>query len=139
VLDGIPIRDLNLIKNLGTKQIDKIEVCQSERFFGNMIFPGVVAIHRSKTDYSDIPAGEDLIKLNFEAIQNSSTINIPSGKPAHEPDFRQILLWNPNFQPHQPIDFYFHTSDIQGIYRLIVRGKRVDGSTFCEERQFEVK
>jgi hypothetical protein len=139
VLDGIPIRDLNVIKNLGTKEIDKIDVCQSERFFGNMIFPGVVAIHRSKSDYSFMPASEDLIKLNLEVIQNSSTMNVPSGKPANEPDFRQVLLWNPNIQPQQQIDFNFHTSDVQGTFRLIVRWKAKDGPVFCEERLFEVK
>lgn len=139
VLDGIPIRDLNMIKNLGTKDIDKIDVCQSERFFGNMIFPGVVAMRRSKSDYSFIPASEDLIKLNLEVIQNSSTMNFPSGKPANEPDFRQVLLWNPNIQLHPQIDINFHTSDIQGVFRLIVRGKGKDGSVYCAERLFEVK
>jgi len=139
VINGIPIRDLNVIKNLGSKQIDKIEVCQSERFFGSLIFPGVVAIQCSKSDDPDIPIGDDLIELNFEAIQQSSTLNIPSGKPAHEPDFRQILLWDPNIQPSKQIDFDFLTSDVQGMFKLIVRGRYKDGSIFCEERQFEVK
>jgi hypothetical protein len=138
-LDGIPIRDLNVIKNLGTKEIERIDVSQSERFFGNMVFPGVVAIYRSKSDFSGIPVSEDLIKLNPEVIQNSSTLNLPAGKPANEPDFRQVLLWNPNTDPHQPIGFDFHTSDIQGIFKLIVRGKDKDGAAFCEERLFEVK
>ena len=139
VVDGIPIRDLNVIKILGTKEIDKIDVCQSERFFGNMIFPGVVAIHRTKSDYSFVTESEDLIKMNLDVIQNSSTMNFPSGKPANEPDFRQVLLWNPSIQPQQQIDFNFHTSDIQGTFRLIVRGKVKDGSVFYEERLFEVK
>lgn len=138
LMDGIPIRDLNLVKNLGTRQIERIEVCQSERFFGSVILPGVVAIWRTKSDSSDIPLEDDLIEMNFEAIQDSYMFKVSQGKPAHEPDFRQVLLWNPCLQPAPSINIDFLTSDIRGTFRLIIRGKFKDGSVFCEERLFEV-
>ena len=38
LLDGIPIRDLNIIKDLGSKEIDRIEICRDERYYGYLVF-----------------------------------------------------------------------------------------------------
>ena len=40
LIDGIPIRNLNVIKDMGTKDLRRIEICQNERFYGNLRFPG---------------------------------------------------------------------------------------------------
>ena len=138
LLDGIPIRDLNIIKNMGTKDIDKVEICQGERFYGDLIFPGVVAIYTSKTDYTRVPESDDLIKLNIEVIQPHIILKGPSEQLPNEPDLRQVLLWKPSLKTEQTFTLNFQTSDILGIFRLIIRGKTKDGSIFYKEQIFEV-
>lgn len=138
LLDGIPIRDLNVIKDMGTKDIDKIEICQNERFYGDLIFPGVVAIYTSKADYTRVPESNDLIKLNLEVIQPRAILNTPSEQRLSDPDLRQVLLWKPSLQPAPKIELDFRTSDIKGSFKLIVHGKTRDGSTFFKEQIFEV-
>lgn len=138
LLDGIPIRDLTIIKDMGSKDIDKIEVCQSERFYGDLIFPGVVAIYTSRDDYTRVPESDDLIKLNLDVIQPGVTLNAPSEKRLNNPDLRQVLLWIPSVKPEPSITLDFQASDILGSYKLILTGKNRNGSIFYKEQIFEV-
>ncbi|HZK95756.1 MAG TPA: hypothetical protein VFC67_16255 [Prolixibacteraceae bacterium] len=138
LLDGIPIRDLNVIKDMGTKDIDKVEICQNERFYGDLIFPGVVAIYTSKADYTRVPESNDLIKLSLEVIQPHAVVNAPSEQRLNEPDLRQVILWEPTLKPAPKMELDFQTSDIRGSYKLVVRGKNRDGSIIYKEQSFEV-
>ncbi|MCX6239822.1 MAG: hypothetical protein NTY07_20130 [Bacteroidia bacterium] len=138
LLDGIPIRDLNVIKDLGSKEIDRIEVCHSKRFYGNLVFYGVVAIYTSKPDYNRVAESDDLIKLNLNVIQPNVTLNVPLEQRLNEMDLRKVLLWKPSLKPEQNINLDFETSDIRGNYKLIIHGKTKDGSTFYKEQIFEV-
>ena len=83
LIDGIPIRELNVIKDLGTQDIKRIEICQSERFYGNLRFPGIVAIYTTKADYSIIPESDQFIQLKLEAIQLQAELAEPN---TTEPD-----------------------------------------------------
>lgn len=123
---------------MGTKDIDKVEICQNERFYGDLIFPRVVAIYTSKADYTRVPESDDLIKLNLEVIQPRAILNAPLEQPFNDPDLRQVLLWKPSLKPATTIELDFQTSDIRGSFKLIIRGKTLDGSIFYKEQIFEV-
>lgn len=138
LLDGVPISDLGLIKELGTKEIEKIEVGQYERFFGSVNFKGFVAIHTVRKDFSGIPSSDDFVKIALNGIQGQPILVENAHQKSGEPDFRQLLLWNPSVPPASAIDLNFKTSDIQGVFKLIVRGKNKDGSIFYNEQLFEV-
>lgn len=138
LLDGIPFSDLNIIKGMGTKDIRKVEICEDERFFGDLVFSGVVAIFHPKTDNSFIAESDELIKRNIEVIQNKYAYNTPSEQPLSEPDFRQVLLWKPSVQPLQTVKFEFMTSDIRSTFKIVIRGKTKDKSIFIKEKIFEV-
>jgi len=138
LINGIPVRDLQIIKNMGTKEIDRIEVCLCERFYGILYFPGVIAIYTTKSDFSWLNESDSLLKLKLDAIQPPSKIISPSDNVFKEPDLRRVLLWLPSLKPEQNIKIYFQTSDVRGKYRLIVRGKGKDGKIFYQEQFFEV-
>lgn len=138
LLDGIPIRDLNIIKDLGTKEIDKIEICRDERFYGYLKFPGVVALNSTKPDNTRFVESEDLIKITVDVIQPDVTLNIPLEQRLNELDLRKVLLWKPSVKPEQTIRLDLETSDIIGSFKLVVHGKTKDGSIFYKEQTFEV-
>jgi len=138
LLDGIPIQDLNLIIKLGSKNIDRVEICQDERFYGDLTFPGVVAIYSSKGSNVKIPESEELIKLNLDGIQTKAVLISPSDPLSPEPDLRNILLWKPSVSPAGTLPIDFQTSDIKGTFKLVVRGKTKDGAIFFKEQIFEV-
>jgi len=138
LIDGIPIHDLNIVKPLGSKDIDRVEICLGERFYGDLAFPGVVAIYTSKSNFSRIVESDDLIKFNLDVIQPAAQLNIPSEKLQNEPDLRKVLLWKPSLKPEETIRLNFETSDIRGSFKLLVRGTTSDGSVFYKEQIFEV-
>ncbi len=139
VLDGIPIRDLNLIKNMGTKDIDRVDICQEERFYGDLRFPGVVAIYSTKPDYSNLPESDQLIKLETEAKQIPVQLAEPIVSAPSIPDFRQTLYWNASAEPMKNIEVKFATSNVRGHFKMIIRGQTTDGTLIYSEKKFEVK
>lgn len=139
LIDGIPIRDLNLIKDLGSNDIDRVEVCQSERYYGNLKFPGVVAIYTTKHDYSLLPETDQLLKLKTEGKQIPVHLKEFNSTELTVPDLRQTLLWNPSVKPGKSIEIKFATSNINGHFKMVVGGRTTDGTLIFTEKKFEVK
>ncbi len=139
LLDGIPIQDLNVIKSMGTEDIRRIEVCRQERFYGDLVFPGVVAIYSKTRDFKRLAESADLAKLNFEALQQDAVFNTPKNQPPNEPDLRKVLLWKPTLKPGETVQTEFDISDIRGSFQMIVRGITSSGSIIYKEQSFEVK
>lgn len=138
LLDGIPVRDLSVIKNLGSKEIKRVEIIQSERHYGNLTFPGVLAIYSAKADYLRPVESDELVRLNVEGIQPEASLNTVLDQKESIPDLRRVLLWEPSIKPEQSINLDFKVSDIQGSYKLLIRGTTRDGSVFYKEQSFEV-
>jgi hypothetical protein len=138
-LDGVPVSDLNIIKNLGSKDIKRIEICRKERFYGDLIFPGVVAIYTTVPDYRLFEVSDDLIKKSMNAYQPDALLIKPDRLKANDPDLRKVLLWQPSVKTDETINMDFETSDILGSFKLVVFGKLIDGSFVYKEQNFEVK
>jgi hypothetical protein len=139
LIDGIPVRDLNIIKDLGSADIDRVDVLQNERFYGDLRFPGVVAIYTTKADYSMLPESSQLARLKLETIQLQTKLVEPSVTEPNIPDLRQLLYWNPKTQPTENITVKCRTSTIEGQFKISVRGKLKDGTMLFSENHFEVK
>lgn len=139
LMDGIPIRDLNVIKGMGTADIDRVDICQSERFYGDLRFAGVVAIYTTKADYSNLPESDQLIRLKLETIQTPATLTEPQITESNIPDLRQLIYWNPSTEPQAMLSVKCKTSTVLGQYRLVLRGRLKDGTLFFKDKPFEVK
>ncbi|MDP3435153.1 MAG: hypothetical protein Q8T04_19615, partial [Bacteroidota bacterium] len=139
LIDGIPIRDLNVIKDMGTTDIDRIEICQYERYYGDLRFPGVVAIYTTKADYSLLPTSDQLIRMDLETIQLKAITAENVISESNIPDLRQLIYWNPLAEPKSTIFIKCNTSAIAGQFKLIVRGRLKNGTLIFAEKQFEVK
>lgn len=139
LIDGIPVRDLNIIKDLGSVDIDRVDILENERFYGDLRFPGVVAIYTTKADYSMLPESSQLARLKLETIQLQTKLAEPTVSEPNIPDLRQLLYWNPQAQPTENITVKCRTSTIEGQFKISVKGKLKDGTMVLAEKQFEVK
>lgn len=139
LIDGVPVRDLNLIKDMGTQDIKRVEICNTERYYGNLRFSGVVAIYTTKANYSKIKETDQLIHPTLDAVQPKVVLSEMDKKDPNIPDLRQVLYWSPAQKPQQSLPVSFKTSSVLGKYRVSVRGRLKDGSIISEEKQFEVK
>ncbi len=139
LIDGIPIRDLNVIKGMGTTDIDRVEICQYERYYGDLRFPGVVAIYTTKADYSQLPKSDQLILMDIEAIQVQAVSSEPGMQEPNIPDLRQVIYWKPLVEPKSTLFIKCGTSAIAGQFKLVVRGRLKNGTLIFAEKQFEIK
>lgn len=139
LLDGIPVRDLNVIRDMGTADIERVDICKNERFYGDLRFPGVVAIYSRKKDYSRLPESSQLIRLKLDAIQLPCKLTDPGLTEPTIPDMRQTLYWNPITEPARKLTVQCKTSSIIGQFKLTVKGRLKDGTLISTEKQFEVK
>ncbi len=139
LIDGIPIRNLNAIKDMGTKDIRRVDICQSERYYGNLRFPGIVALYSTKADYSHIPDSDQFIRLKLETTQIQAKLAEPDKSEPDVPDLRQVFYWNPSVEPQESLSIKISTSSILGQFSLVVRGRLKNGSLISAKKQFEVK
>ena len=124
---------------MGSKEISRVEISRKERFYGDLAFPGVVAIFSTKPDYKRLAESDDLIKLNLDAFQPDISLLTSGNLPQNDPDLRKVLLWIPRLKPEERVKLDFQTSDLRGTYRIVVRGTTTDGTVIANEQSFEVK
>lgn len=132
-LDGVYIDDINKIIDLGSERIKKIEVIESERAFGDLVFYGIISII-SKTNeiISTVPASNSLRIKNDKINIGKSfvSVNPNSIKDKNIPYFKQLLYWNPDIElkERSTTDFEFFTSDNTANYIIKVEGIAEDGT-----------
>ena len=139
LLDGIPIRDVNTIADMGSRDIERVDFLLAERFFGDLRFPGVVAIYSKDNDRSNLREDNSLLIEEIQGLQPAITLHRRMHANAHLPDTRQTLLWEPGLAPAAQIPFSFTTSEIKGTFRVLVSGRKKSGEPIEYEQFFEVK
>jgi len=143
-LDGVYIDDINKIMGLGSDRIHKIDVIQTERAFGDLVFYGVISIiSKSNEIVKTKPASNSLrIKNDRTNIcKNFEAVNPNSIKERHTPFFRQLLYWNPNLElkGNQPTDLEFYTSDNLGNFTIKMEGITENGLPVSSSFSFQVQ
>ncbi|MGE5394831.1 MAG: hypothetical protein ACM3P1_08800 [Candidatus Saccharibacteria bacterium] len=133
LVDGVPVQDLTLIKDLGSADISWIHTVLEYRFFGDIHFPGVVSIHTRHAGLNWLKESDRLIKHDFEGLQQKETITEVK-VPGTYPDLRPVLLWEPNCAPSPSMEIEFKSSDIAGDYFIKVTGKKKNGEMIQSSR-----
>ncbi len=136
-LDGVPVDDVNEIIRLGSADIRRIETFPVNRSFGDLRFPGILAVYSSHSAIDGVvfktPA------LRFSTLQ-SEAYTLPKPVEAkvkrdHEPDLRQVLLWKPGVElkSGETVQLSCHASDLEGEYRIVATAITSDGRIFHRE------
>lgn len=123
--NGVPIDDISQFANSGSREIRRIETVPATRYYGELIFQGILSVFTYDMNIRNI---------NFKApaIIHKSELSepyirpipfLPGNLPEHNPDLREVLLWEPHMAIRGKslvIDCY--ASDIRGLYRISVQG-----------------
>ncbi len=126
LLDGVPITDLSILAHLRTNDIERIEVLPYQRYYGDLCMNGVVAVYTKSNDASLIPISNHLKKIDFEALQDHVRLPKVESGARNEPDFSQVLYWNPTFDSRLERTIRFKTPNINGTFRVSILERSAD-------------
>lgn len=146
LLNNIPIADYGILKPLGTKQIDRIELKTNRMYYGDLEVFGVFAVFTKENYIPLLKSGNKVFSvpnkvLNPVTKKASPDYSLQSGNLSQKPDFRQTLYWNSGFEltntGNNTIEFY--TSDLKTSYEIVVQGISQNGVPVSAHATFDVR
>ena len=145
-LDGLLLHKANQrVMDLNSPQIDRIETKNTRWAVGDLAFDGVVSIFLTDDEYRDYTYflnGKNVqttqLKPNTRLMQPK--YNKQENPRHHKPDLRQLLYWSPGINGlSDDFEFSFYTSDLEGNYRITIKGMLPDGRVIEHHKDFIVK
>ncbi|MGE5406148.1 MAG: hypothetical protein ACM3NR_00440 [Methanosarcina sp.] len=123
--NGVPVDDISQFANSGSREIRKIETVATTRYYGELIFQGILSVFTYDMNIRNISfkAPAIIYKSEMSEPYIRPVSFLPENLPKHYPDLREVLLWEPRMElkgKSLTIDCY--ASDIRGVYRINVQG-----------------
>ena len=143
-LDGVFVDNINKIIGLGSDQIKKIDVIDTERIFGDLVFQGIISImSKSNEIRNTIPAiqSKRLKNDNFNTGIRYVSTDPGSIQNKNIPYFKQLLYWNPDLEINgtYPASFEFYTTDNSAKFIIKIDGISEDGTPISSSTGIIVK
>ncbi len=145
LLDGVPVYDFNLVAELGSSDIQRIEVQNRTRVFGDIILDGVVALFTKEKRIHAMDLSKSHLKYHFPKFKQPALPIMPvyednADDNSRIPDFRQLLYWGPMNRTGRDGKgkLSFFTSDETGWFRITVEGITLDGLYFTNQKDLYV-
>jgi hypothetical protein len=142
-LDGVFVDDVNKILGLGSEQINKIEVFEVEREFGDLPFSGVLSIQtKSNEIMNTMPALHSLRLKNDKVNAGGRLVAVHPDQIQVKvlPLFKQLLYWNPNLElnGNSTTNVEFYTSDYAANYIIKMEGVSDNGTLISSSSSMQV-
>ncbi len=122
-VDGVLVADHDALLDFDARRIRRIRVLREKKRLENRTYQGMVAIETLGGDYADnwsSPSGQ---VFPYEPPAPVKSYYRQGEGPPHHPDFRYLLLWEPQVELETPLlEFQFRTSDVPGTYRIRLEG-----------------
>ncbi|WP_347925663.1 hypothetical protein [Pontimicrobium sp. SW4] len=145
VIDGIIIRDPNLLVYYNAKSIKTIKIIRSKYYLGSDIFNGVIVFQTINNDFNrkvvnSIANKFELYDLEkIKQYKNTSYEGSLLIENNRIPDYRKQLYWNPNIKLTNSLkDISFFTSDNTGEFEIRIEGFTEQGDPVSLSSTFTV-
>jgi hypothetical protein len=144
LIDNIPVENNETVLNLSCKMIDRVEVINKGYVAGPYKFSGLVSIFSRDKDVAGYALPENSHFFNFSLIAKDSyesTFDALEEQAPYIPDLRSTLYQGSglHLSSEQFTSLTFYTSDVKGIYKVIVRGAGKEGTILQSVTEFEVQ
>jgi hypothetical protein len=145
LLNGVPFTDMAYISTLGTKDIQRIEIIQSNFLVGDLTLPGLVSIY---THDRKIP--ENYLKSQSVRFRNpvmdtadeesADEWNVTEMPGDHYPAFRNNLYWDPfvRISNNNKVKITFQSLLLTGRFKVSVEGLTREGHPVSAAASFEI-
>ena len=142
LLDGVPIEDHEAILEYNARLVHYIHRYAGKYTFGGELYDGIVSFVTHKGTMPDIRLDKNSQLFSYKFPQDRPTFIAPIYQTKEQinsriPDFRHTLYWNPVVVPNSDV-ISFYTSDLDGIYSVVLQGISNDGKELKMESEFRV-
>jgi hypothetical protein len=142
-MDGVYVDDVEKIMKLGSEQIKKIDVLNTERVFGNLVYKGVISIITKSTEIEKTTPSSYSLRMKNDKTNSYDNYIVERPDTISNktfPFFRQLLYWNPDIEikEQESTCFDFITSDNEGIFILKIEGITDDGQPISFSKNIQV-
>jgi hypothetical protein len=145
-IDGVVVRDPDIIANLDPELVEKIDAIKSRYFVGDYLFYGLVNVITRAGDFSNITLPDYAVRLPYRVTEAADSFLSPDyssleRRKSHIPDFRNTLYWNPSVRPGNDgkSEVEFWTSDSRSDYEINVQGFSSDGIPVSARKIIKVR
>lgn len=141
LLDGVAVMDHELILAYNPYLVKYVETYISDFVFGDQIYNGILFLKTPNLKLSGFDLPRTSVICEYEGVHPQTEMYLPSAAediPAHIPDLRHTLYWNPNVTAKDS-RLTFRTSDMCGTYIVKVEGRTKDGKQIIGYASFDVK
>jgi len=133
LVDGILVQNHNTIVDFSAKKIKKITIIQDKYSYGSQKFEGIISIETLNNDFKVNISTNNITPLELSPPERKKTyfnqIYINGNSLDRIPDFRNQLLWEPNFNlSKKEAIITFYSSDNSGDYEICLEGFTENGN-----------
>ncbi len=138
MVDYVAVNDLSRVLKLNPKLINRIEVINTYYQKGDLSFGGIINFISNNNDFGGLEFKNSSLVFNYSFL--TPYIPIKPIDNVNIPDARTTLYWNPNIKiAGRKSQFYFHSSDVEGDFEVVVQGIDKKGEKFVSRKSFSVK
>ena len=145
LVDGIPVFDVDDVMKLDPLKVKKLDVVKHQYYLGQSVFSGIVSYSTYNGDLAGLDLDPRSVTLNYDGLQLQREFYSPRYNTAavdeRMPDQRHLLHWQPDLTTDetgkQQVEFY--TSDVPGLYTVVIQGLTEDGRAGSKTVTFSVE
>ncbi|MEQ9438180.1 MAG: hypothetical protein RIG62_04000 [Cyclobacteriaceae bacterium] len=139
-IDGVPVRDVSFIVNFPPNQIERIETVNRRTYYGSVRLDGVIAVYTKEGNAYEQALSTTMQEADLQFYAPSQAFAAPDSLPAHLPDFRTLLHWQPKVtvSPSAPTTLSCTTADELGEFEIVAQGWTKKGEPVYGRTTFEV-
>ena len=143
LLDGMQILNNADLINYNAREIESIRVINTPYRYGPKIYSGIIAVETKQGEFVPFSDRNAVLEMEFPPVVKRKQYYAPdylSGSTLSRiPDYRVQLLWNPNLKMKEGnISRSFFTSDVAGLYEMVIEGFTAEGNYISDKNYFTV-
>lgn len=133
LLNNVPLFDYGILKDLNSRQIDKIKICLRLMMYGDMQISGIISITADDDFLPFLTKENKVIQISNDVINRNKGLILQDYNDSNStaiklPDFRQTLYWDPDVRiKGDRVEIEFYTSDLKASYEIKAQGLTRDG------------
>jgi hypothetical protein len=144
LLDGVPVSHKQIL-SYDPMKVRKLEVVTNRYITGKFVFDGIASFSSYTGSMENFVFDSKTVVVDYEGLQlkrefYSPKYQTPDEKMSRLPDFRNVLIWEPEIKTGQAgkTKLNFYTSDKKGKYIGVIQGIDSEGHAATGTFRFEV-